>query len=150
MIESKPVVRRGIAGIQRDRTPESLLALGPFPLVKRSDEGKRSLGLSQHRIELQSLECGLFGVRQRLVRTHQPIVGEKRIGVGKARISRSGIRIGLNGLFEVTNASIEPFAGPFIPVKSALQIKVVGFHIAHLSGLPFLADQICFQRADDG
>ena len=116
-------------GIELDCAFKFVFGPRPIPIVIFPNQGQRDVALGQRIINLDGLRgCG-FRVLPRLQRRNVSGVSHEIICIGESRIRLSVIRIFLHGLIEIITGFFESILRPFVPIKEALQIKLVGLGI---------------------
>ena len=124
-----PLVRRRVARIELDGTPESLLRTTPVPVVNEETPRQRRVRFRQRIVERDRLSRVELGVLEALVHRHVPIIDVQRVGVGKPGVSQRVVRIERDRFLEVLDAFGDSFRSALVPGVAAAQVQPIRFHV---------------------
>src|SRR3954453_13175939 len=101
-------MRRGVAGVQLDGPQVMLLGFGPLPIMAAENQRQGGVRLGQSRVERERLSGSRLGGRDRVERTHQPVIGHQAVGIREAGVSGSESRIQSDSMLEIMYPALEP------------------------------------------
>src|SRR5260370_38026818 len=122
-----PVMSRGITGIEFDGPPELALCAGPVPVECKLGPRQRAVYFSELVIQFERLHRCRLGGLQRFSggQRAEQVSTQQAIAVGDSGVRQRVLRIQVNRLMEVFNPLSQTGFGPLVPVKSAVQVKLI-------------------------
>src|SRR5439155_25182571 len=95
------------------------------PIVIKSDVGQRSVGFGQRVINLDCFGRRLFRQRENIPGRANALTAQKAVTVGEPRVSERVVWIFGDGLTEIIEGLLIALCRPFVPIESALQVKLI-------------------------
>ena len=120
-----PLVRHGVARLQRDRPAVGAVGAVPRPVVVLERERQRGVPFGEVGIQLERAGRRGVGERERLARRLPAERPEQVVAVGEARPGRRVERVGVDRLLHQGGSLGEPFRRALVPEEAAHQIGLV-------------------------
>ena len=108
-----------------DRRAGFLFPFDEIPIEGHLNGRQHRSGFAEIGIDLQSLHCSRFCLRECVSRRHMAVETQRNITFCKAGIGQRVSWIAFDRFAEISNSALETLRGPLGPLESALQVKVV-------------------------